>query len=238
MITHVEPVNGFVGNRTFRLHTVDEVYYLKESETAAEEARACRLVSTLDVPAPTVVASGSRYLITRTLRGEPAREDQRRVLREAGECVRRVHSIVGDSSSWGTYLRSSLEDLSVLPASLRARVLDVMPPFIDSVSKQTPVLLHGDLHLRHVYADRGQLTGILDWGDTTYGDPAFDLARFSMAGPRAMAAFLDGYGAVDVPESTLSCYRVLWSVMALQAEHRAGGDWFQPHLDRIAAEVS
>lgn len=238
MITHVEPVSGFVGNQTFRLHTPGGVLYLKESETAAEEARACELASAVDVPVPEVVAAGSRYLVTRALRGEPVRDDQHAVLRQAGGCLRRVHSIVGGSRSWGAYLRASLADLSVLPTPLRARVVEVMPAFVDSVAGVTPVLLHGDLHLRHLYADGDRLSGILDWGDTTYGDPLFDLARFSMAGPTAMAAFVDGYGQIDLPERTLSCYRVLWSLRALQAEDRAGGDWFQPYLDRIAAELS
>jgi hypothetical protein len=30
---------------------------------------------------------------------------------------------------------------------------------------------------------------------------------------------------------------VLWSLMALQAEHAAGGDWFQVHVDTIEREL-
>ena len=36
---------------------------------------------------------------------------------------------------------------------------------------------------------------------------------------------------------TLSRYRVVWSLMAVQAEHAAGGDWFRPRLDTIAREL-
>jgi aminoglycoside phosphotransferase (APT) family kinase protein len=114
----------------------------------------------------------------------------------------------------------------------------VVPDFVEGVAGVTPALLHGDLHLRHVYAADAELTGILDWGDATYGDPLFDLARLSMAGPEVTDAFLAGYGELDAPPRTLSMYRVLWSLIALQAEHAAGGDWIQPHLDVIAREVS
>jgi aminoglycoside phosphotransferase (APT) family kinase protein len=152
--------------------------------------------------------------------------------------MRRVHTIVDPSASWRDRLRGVLDGLDVLPDRLAARVREVIPPFINSVGDVTPVLLHGDLHLRHVYAEGAELTGILDWGDTTYGDPLFDLARLSMAGPDVTAMFLTGYGDVDAPPRTLSTYRVLWSLIALQAEHAAGGDWIQPHLEVIARDLS
>ncbi|WP_328999796.1 aminoglycoside phosphotransferase family protein [Kribbella sp. NBC_00709] len=241
-ITQVESVNGFAGNQTFRLHTPAGIYYLKLSATAAEEAQACTLAHSVNVPAPHVVALDLNppYLITAELAGVPlpAGLHPSTVLREAGECVRRVHTLVDASASWGERLRVALGDLGVLPTHLAERLRAVLPAFVESVAGVKPVLLHGDLHPRHLYAVDDQLTGILDWGDVMYGDPLFDLARFSMAGPAATSAFLAGYGAIDVPERTLSFYRVLWSLMALQAEHRAGGDWFQPHLDTIARELS
>jgi hypothetical protein len=237
-ITHVEPVNGFVGNQNFRLHGPGGTYYLKSGPTAAEEARVCELVRGVGVPAPEVVGVGPEYLITRELAGRPLTGPHlSTVLRQAGECVRRSHALVDSSVSWGAELSRTLEQLDVLPTELASRVREVMPRFIDGVSGVTPVLLHGDLHPRHLYADGSDLTGILDWGDARYGDPLFDLARVSMAGPEATTAFRDGYGAIDAPGTTLAKYRVLWSLMALQAEHRAGGDWFQAHLDVIGREL-
>ena len=38
------------------------------------------------------------------------------------------------------------------------------------------VWLHGDLHARNVLVDQGVITGVIDWGDITAGDPATDLA--------------------------------------------------------------
>ena len=33
------------------------------------------------------------------------------------------------------------------------------------------VLVHGDLHVRHVLVDNGELSGVIDWGDVCVGDP-------------------------------------------------------------------
>jgi len=39
-----------------------------------------------------------------------------------------------------------------------------------------PLWIHGDLHPGNLVARGGQLTGIIDFGDVTAGDPAYDLA--------------------------------------------------------------
>jgi aminoglycoside phosphotransferase (APT) family kinase protein len=62
-----------------------------------------------------------------------------------------------------------------------------------------PVLVHGDLHARHLLVDpaTGNGTGVIDWGDTALGDPAVDLgiAFGAFAGP-ARAAFVESYGPI------------------------------------------
>ncbi len=65
-----------------------------------------------------------------------------------------------------------------------------------------PVLVHGDLHVRHVLLDdRGSAVGVLDWGDVCLADPAVDLALAytAFSGP-ARAAFLTAYGEVDAEQ--------------------------------------
>lgn len=59
------------------------------------------------------------------------------------------------------------------------------------------VWLHGDLHAQNVLVRNGAISGIIDWGDITAGDPATDLACVwmlldDMAGRRAA---LTRYGA-------------------------------------------
>jgi aminoglycoside phosphotransferase (APT) family kinase protein len=61
------------------------------------------------------------------------------------------------------------------------------------------LVLHGDLHVRHVLVDEGgRATGIIDWGDVSAGDPSADIsiAYGSLVGP-ARQAFVDAYGPID-----------------------------------------
>jgi aminoglycoside 2''-phosphotransferase len=57
-----------------------------------------------------------------------------------------------------------------------------------------PVLLHADIkpeHLLHHPAS-GALTGLLDWGDVSFGHPEFDLAIVGMfCGPQTLQGLLD-----------------------------------------------
>jgi len=71
--------------------------------------------------------------------------------------------------------------------------LELPPP-------EPPVLVHGDLHFRHVLVDGGGVTGIVDWGDVCRADPAVDLSLvWSYFPPAGREAFLDEYG--DVTEA-------------------------------------
>lgn len=243
-ITHVEPVNGFAGNQTFRLHTPSGIHYLKSGNTIAAEARACDLARSVDIPSPRVITvnlAPPAYLITAELPGEPTSSPQ--VFAETGRCLRRLHTIHDPSADWPATLLKPIDTLDrltgILPDQLAQRLRDTVPPFVRTVADIKPALLHGDLHPRHLYAVGDKLTGILDWGDAMYGDPLFDIARFTMSGPAPTAALLTGYALTRTPaiNRTLSLYRALWSLMALHAERAAGGDWLQPHVDTIAREL-
>jgi aminoglycoside phosphotransferase (APT) family kinase protein len=247
-VTQVDPINGFVGNQNFRLRTATGVYYLKAGADVVAEVSACALARSVDVPTPSVVAfdlAPPAHLITAELPGTALPRElgpgSRMVLAEVGRCIRRLHSLRDPSEDWRARLLEPIENLGrldgILPAELSRRIRAAIPPFIDSVSDVRPVLLHGDLHPRHVFALSNKLTGIIDWGDALYGDPLFDLARLSMAGPAATTAFLSGYGPTDSSEQILSYYRAIWSLRALQAEHTAGGTWFHPHLDTLRHEL-
>lgn len=66
---------------------------------------------------------------------------------------------------------------------------------LDATSNE--VLVHGDLHVRHVLVDEGELSGVIDWGDVCLGDPAIDLQFiWSVVPPDSRDAVLDEYGAV------------------------------------------
>ena len=61
------------------------------------------------------------------------------------------------------------------------------------------VLVHGDLHARHLLVDDlGGACGVLDWGDTCRADPAVDLSlAYAAFSGRARAELLSAYGPVD-----------------------------------------
>ena len=57
------------------------------------------------------------------------------------------------------------------------------------------VLVHGDLHLRHVLVESGALSGVIDWGDACLGDPSIDLQiAWSLLPPEARASLFGEYG--------------------------------------------
>lgn len=89
-------------------------------------------------------------------------------------------------------LRSALDAKAVLElweSALRAPELE-----------SSPVWIHGDLHPANLMARHRRLTGVIDFGDITGGDPATDLAIAWMIFPQHLRArFFDAYGDPDPP---------------------------------------
>ena len=83
-----------------------------------------------------------------------------------------------------------------------------------------PVLVHGDLHLRHLLVDdAGRATGVIDWGDVCLADPAVDLSiGFAAFEAEARAAFFDDYGPVS-PEREVRARVLALSLTAALADH-------------------
>lgn len=78
-------------------------------------------------------------------------------------------------------------------------------------------LVHGDLYIRHLLVNAtGQLTGVIDWGDTHWGDPACDLSVvYSVLPPDCHAEFWQKYGPVSPETQTLARMRALFHNLAL-----------------------
>ena len=98
-------------------------------------------------------------------------------------------------------VRMTRERLDALPGlepasrSAAERILSAAEGLAPSPAR---VLCHGDLHVRHVLVDRGELTGVIDWGDVCVGDPSIDLLFvWSVLPPTARVAFFEEYGEVD-----------------------------------------
>ncbi len=74
-------------------------------------------------------------------------------------------------------------------------------------------LLHCDLHSDNSLADGARITGIIDWGNASYGDPLYDVAwlgRVTPLGTRLVdRALLDAqYGAAPRYRERLACYEI------------------------------
>jgi aminoglycoside phosphotransferase len=110
---------------------------------------------------------------------------------------------------------------------------DVLPPDLVTRNRQiaeaalrpwTPVFMHGDLHVAHVFVDGDEVTGIVDWTEASQGDALFDLASLTLGHQEHLGDVVAGYGA-DVD---LDVIRAWWSLRCLQAIRWLAEHGFDP----------
>ena len=75
----------------------------------------------------------------------------------------------------------------------------------------TPVFIHGDLQVTHVFVDGAEITGVIDWSEASRGDALFDLATLTLGHEEHLGDVVAGYGA-DVD---LDVIRAWWSWRSL-----------------------
>ncbi|HZN13083.1 MAG TPA: aminoglycoside phosphotransferase family protein [Acidimicrobiales bacterium] len=75
----------------------------------------------------------------------------------------------------------------------------------------TPVFIHGDLQVDHVFVDGDEVTGIIDWSEGSHGDALHDLATLTLAHEEHLGDVIDGYGA-DVDRDLI---RAWWSLRCI-----------------------
>ena len=71
----------------------------------------------------------------------------------------------------------------------------------------TPVFIHGDLQITHVFVEGDEVTGVLDWSEASQGDALYDLATLTLAHEEHLGDVVAGYG-IDVD---LEVVRAWWS---------------------------
>jgi hypothetical protein len=114
----------------------------------------------------------------------------------------------------------------VLPADLVTRNRTVAEA---ALRPWTPVFIHGDLQLDHVFVDRDQITGVIDWSEAAQGDALFDLATMTLGHEEQLGHVIDGYGAdVDV-----DVIRGWWSWRSLVVIHWLVEHGFDPFPARL-----
>lgn len=75
----------------------------------------------------------------------------------------------------------------------------------------TPVFIHGDLQVDHVFVEGDEVTGVLDWSEGAPGDALYDLATLTLGHPERLDDVIAGYGA-DVDRDLI---RAWWSLRCL-----------------------
>ena len=75
----------------------------------------------------------------------------------------------------------------------------------------TPVFIHGDFQVTHVFVDGDKITGVLDWSEAAQGDAMFDLAILTLGHEEHLGDVIAGYGN-DVD---LGVIRAWWSLRSL-----------------------
>lgn len=264
----VRKVPSFAMNRVFRVVSGPLVTFLKfaPAQDLRREMAVLDLLARHDVPAPTVAAVdlsaelvGAPCVLLRQIGGHPLGGEEPE-LNGAGRLLRRVHGVavsgfgslratdgrlVGEDGTWADTVRKrcsglgSAIDAGLVPGELIRRAIAAVSRQEHLLTRVTSArLLHGDFHPRHVYAAGGTITGIIDWGDATAGDPLYDLGRLLYSGlsagdvTRGLAlvdAALQTYGTRpdglrQTPE-LLFTYAAVFSLWSMTGELEGGAPW-------------
>lgn len=180
-------------------------------------------------------------------------DDRSRLVREAGWAIRAVHEIGvpafgllqehaylqkaevrGEYDSWPEFLNQVL-DIS-LPILRAAEVIDdAQVDRVDHVVADHaeyyelgPVghLLHGKFDPHHVLVHEGEISGVIDFGDRSSGDPAWDLGGFLVDHTAYTRHLLAGYDAdrerAEAFEVTIPLYGGLRAVLAARRAYDQG----------------
>jgi aminoglycoside phosphotransferase (APT) family kinase protein len=118
----------------------------------------------------------------------------------------------------------------VLPGDLVTRNRQVAEA---ALRPWTPVFMHGDLQVAHVFVDGDEITGVLDWSEAGQGDALYDLASLTLGHPEHLGDVVAGYGA-DVD---LDVIRAWWSLRSLMAIRWLVEHGFDPSLPGCEIDV-
>jgi aminoglycoside phosphotransferase len=96
----------------------------------------------------------------------------------------------------------------VLPADLVTRNRRVAEA---ALRPWTPVFIHGDLQITHVFVAGDEVTGVIDWSEASQGDALYDLATLTLGHEEHLGDVVAGYGS-DVDRDVI---RAWWSLRSL-----------------------
>jgi aminoglycoside phosphotransferase len=97
----------------------------------------------------------------------------------------------------------------------------------------TPVFVHGDLQITHVFVDGDRITGVIDWSEAARGDALYDLAVLTLGHEEHLDDVVAGYGA-DVDLDVIHGW---WSWRSLVAVRWLVEHGFDPSLPGCEFDV-
>jgi aminoglycoside phosphotransferase (APT) family kinase protein len=97
----------------------------------------------------------------------------------------------------------------------------------------TPVFIHGDLQVDHVFVDGDEVTGVIDWSGASPGDALFDLASLTIGHQEHLGDVVAGYGT-DVDRYLI---RAWWSMRSLRGVRWLIEHGFDPFLPGCEVDV-
>jgi aminoglycoside phosphotransferase (APT) family kinase protein len=187
--------------------------------------------------------------------------------RQLGSIARQIHAVTGATfgppyprRSFATWSAAVIVGLEGVAQDLERYQIDTaeVKLTLDLVATHTglldavkqPHLLHGDLWLRHLFAERGQggptIVGLIDAEFASWGDPLFEwtLIRLALLTPQGSEAFWETYGPLD--QSVEAQFRAkvcqAWSLGGSLAEtwrlkNLEGHTWVRNKLREVTAAL-
>ncbi|WP_211255528.1 phosphotransferase family protein [Actinocatenispora sera] len=240
----VDEIEVVVGHRERTTLRVGDMFLKVDSDPARldveVEAMARAPIPTAEVlwHKPSVLALAALPGTALGILGEPSPASPA-AWAAAGTAVRRLHDAPlppwpgKNQDAIAAHLDTECDWLAandVLPADLVARNRRIAEaafrPF-------TPVFIHGDLQLTHVFVDGDEVTGVLDWSEAAPGDALYDLAILTLGHEEHLTDVVAGYGTgVD-----LDVVRAWWSVRSLSAARWLIEHGFDPDSPGCEFEV-
>jgi aminoglycoside phosphotransferase (APT) family kinase protein len=75
----------------------------------------------------------------------------------------------------------------------------------------TPVFIHGDLQIAHVFVEGEDVSGVVDWSEGGAGDAMYDLATLTLAHQEHLEDVVLGYAG----DTEIDVIRAYWAVRSL-----------------------
>ena len=139
------------------------------------------------------------------LSNEEVEEKRQEIIFNFGKILAQIHSTPCPSGL--TYEKPWLDEmLAQADINLKTSTVDGDEELLKYIKVMKPgkikqTLIHGDFTIDNVIINHGKVTGIIDWGGGSYGDPRYDVALAVRPKPKAFEnetdrqLFFEGYGA-------------------------------------------